>query len=84
MGIHGLIATIIFLWVCFGKTEFNGLQWGLIGLIDFPLFIRIDFCIEALSRYFPAIHNITVWNPLVYVYALTFGSLYWWFIGWLL
>ena len=82
--IHGLLATVVFLWVCFSSGEFNGQQWGLLGWIDFPVFFRVNFCLEALSRYIRVIDKIVVWNPLVYVYTLIAGSIYWCCIGWLL
>jgi O-antigen/teichoic acid export membrane protein len=82
--VHTVIALLIFLamWANNGGYH-NGWQWGLLGLIDFPIFMPLSYLPEGESRFNPALMSDMALNGLFLGYALLFGSLWWMTIGWM-
>lgn len=80
--IHAVIALVIFLWVWSNLGGYhNGIQWGVISYLDYPVFIPLDYLPEGRSWLNPALMPDMVLNCLLFGYALVFGSLWWAGIG---
>ena len=83
VAVHTAIALFIFLsvWANDGGYH-NGLQWTLLGHLDFPVFTPLSYLPEGQSRFNPALMPDMALNCMILGYALLFGSLWWAGIGW--
>ena len=81
---HTVIALIAFpsMWANKGGYQ-NGLQqWGVLGVLDFPVFFLLHYVAEGQSVFNPALIPEMTLNWIYLGYALLVGSLYWFALGW--
>ena len=83
MIVHGVVALGIFasVWANAGGYQ-NGVQWGILAMIDFPVFFPWRLLPEGQSPLNPALMPELTLNWVTLAYALVFGTLYWFMLGW--
>ncbi len=83
--LHTVIAVLVFLWVWANDGGYhNGLQWAIMAVLDFPVWLPLSYLPEGDSRFNPALMSNMALNTFYLGYALVFGSLWWMGIGWTL
>src|SRR5438128_506161 len=80
---HAVIAVLLFLhvWANAGGYQ-NGLQWGIIAFIDYPVFFPLRYLPEGQSMFNPALIPEMTLNWLTLGYALLFVTTYCFALGW--
>jgi len=83
--VHTIVAFLIFasVWANAGGYQ-NGLQWGILGVLDFPVFFPWRYLPEGQSAFNPVLIPEMALNWITLGYALLFGTVYWFTLGWAL
>jgi O-antigen/teichoic acid export membrane protein len=81
--VHAIIALVIFVdvWLSAGGYQ-NGLQWGVVIVLDYPVFFPWRYLPEGQSAFNPALIPELTLNWITLGYALLFGTIYWCALGW--
>lgn len=81
--VHAIIALLLFASVLANTGRYqNGLQWGVLYVLDFPVFFPWRYLPEGQSAFNPALIPEMTLNWIILGYALLFGTAYWFTLGW--